>query len=63
MVSVHRFALRAEVAWVLQVSLAITLPFVTQVDAQLEQQPVVELGRPFGTAQGVRRDQPAATDD
>ena len=63
MVSVRRSARRAAVAWVLQVSLAITLPFVTQVGVQLDQHPVVELGRPFGTTQGVRRDQPATTDD
>ena len=63
MVSVQRSGLRTAVALVLQVSLAITLPFVMQVGVQLEHHPVVGLGRPFGTAQGVRRDQPAATDD
>jgi hypothetical protein len=63
MVSVQRSARRVAVAWVLQVSLAIALPFATQADAQLDQHPVMELGRPFGTAQGVRRDQPAAIDD
>lgn len=63
MVSVQRSALRTAVAWVLQVSLAITLPFVTQVGSQLDRHPVVEPGRPFGIAQGIRRDQLAATDD
>ena len=63
MVSEQRFAHRAAVPWVLQVSLAITLPFVTQVDAQLDLHPAVELERPFGIAQGVRRDHPATTDD
>lgn len=63
MVSEQRFARRAAVAWVLQLSLATTLPFVTQVDAQLDLHPAVELERPFGTAQGVRRDQPATIDD
>ena len=63
MVCVQRSARRVAVAWVLQVSLAITLPFVMQVDAQLDQHPAVDLGRPFGTAQGVRRDQPATNDD
>ena len=63
MVSVQLSGRRTAVAWVLQVSLAITLPFVTQVGVQLDQHPVVELGRPFWTAQGVRRDQPATTDD
>ena len=63
MVSVQRSGLRTAVALVLQVSLAITLPFVMQVGVQLEHHPVVGLGRPFGTAQGVRRDQPATTDD
>ena len=63
MVSEQRFARRAAVAWVLQVSLAITQPFATQADAQLDQHPTVELGRTFGIAQGVRRDHPATTDD
>ena len=63
MVSVRRSARRAAVAWVLQDRLAITLPFVTQVGAQLDRHPVVEPGRPFGIAQDVRRDHPAATDD
>ena len=63
MVSVQRSARRAVVAWALQVSLAIALPFATQADAQLDQHPTVELERPFGISQGVRRDQPAATDD
>ena len=63
MVSEQRFARRAAVAWVLQLSLATTLPFVTQVDAQLDLHPAVELERPFGIAQGVRRDHPATTDD
>ena len=63
MVSVQRSARRAVVAWALQVSLAIALSFATQVDAQLDQHPTVELERPFGISQGVRRDQPAATDD
>ena len=63
MVIAQRSARRAVVAWVLQVNLAITLPFATQADAHLDQHPVVELERPFGIAQGVRRDQPAATDD
>ena len=62
MVSVQRFARRAVVAWALQVSLAIALPFATQADAQLDQHPTVELERLFGIAQGVRRDQLAATD-
>jgi len=63
MVSVQRSGRRTAVAWVLQVSLAITLPFATQADAQLAQHPAAAHERPFGTAQGVRRDQPAATDD
>jgi hypothetical protein len=63
MVIAQRSARRAEVVWVLQVRLAITLPFATRADAQLDLHPVVELGRPFGTAQGVRRDQPATIDD
>jgi len=63
MVSEQRFARRAAVAWVLQLSLATTLPFVTQVDARLDLHPAVELERPFGIAQGVRRDHPATIDD
>jgi hypothetical protein len=63
MVSVLRSGRRAAVPWVLQVSLAITLPFATQVDAQLDLHPAVEIERPFGIAQGVRRDHPATTDD
>ena len=41
MVSVQRSARRAVVAWALQVSLAIALPFATQADAQLDQHPTV----------------------
>jgi hypothetical protein len=62
-VSVQRSVRRAAVAWALQVSLAIALPFVTQVGVQLDQLPTVYLERPFGIAQDVRRDQLAATDD
>ena len=61
--SVQLSGRRTVVAWVLQVSLAITLPFATQVHAQLDQHPAVKLERPFGKARGVHRVQPAATDD
>ena len=47
----------------LQVILAITLPFATQADSQLDQHPRVEFERPLGITQGVRRDQPTATED
>ena len=63
MVSVQRSVCRAAVAWALQVSLAIALPFVTQVGVPLDQRPTVDLERPFGIAQDVRRDQLAAIDD
>ena len=60
MVSVLRSARRTVAVWVLQVSLAITLPFATRADARLDQLPTMDLERPFGIAQGVRWDQPAA---
>ena len=55
MVNVRRSARRAAVARVLQVRLAITQPFATRADAQLDQHPTVDHERPFGIAQGVRR--------
>ena len=63
MATVPRSVRRTAVAWVQQVSLAATLPFATQVDAPLDLHLAVDLERPFGMAQGVRRVQPATTDD
>jgi len=63
MVSVQRSALQTAVVWALRVNLAITGLFETLAGARLVPLPTMDHERPFGTAQGVHRDQPAADDE